>query len=76
MFIGQMLSVAATIPDAAARDQFADRLAHKARITEAVVEAVATEPHFLLRYQCSPYYADSALYPVIQHLGFAAGFAC
>ena len=32
-----MLSVAATIPDAAARDQFADRLAHKARITEAVV---------------------------------------
>jgi len=37
MFIGQMLAVAATIPDAAARDQFADRLAHKARITEAVV---------------------------------------
>ena len=37
MFIGQMLGVAATIPDAAARDQFADRLAHKARITEAVV---------------------------------------
>jgi DNA primase len=36
-FIGQMLTVAATIPDAAARDQFADRLAHKARITEAVV---------------------------------------
>ena len=29
-----MLTVAATIPDAAARDQFADRLAHKARITE------------------------------------------
>jgi DNA primase len=36
-FIGQMLTVAATIPDAAARDQFADRLAHKARITEGVV---------------------------------------
>ena len=32
-----MLTVAATIPDAAARDQFADRLAHKARITESVV---------------------------------------
>ena len=30
-----MLAVAATIPDAAARDQFADRLAHKARVTEA-----------------------------------------
>lgn len=36
-FIGQMLTVAATIPDPAARDQFADRLAHKARITESVV---------------------------------------
>ena len=32
-----MLKVAATIPDAAARDSFADRLAHKARITETVI---------------------------------------
>jgi DNA primase len=36
-FLNAMLGVAATIPDAAARDQFADRLAHKARITESVV---------------------------------------
>jgi len=36
-FIDQMLTVAATIPDAAARDQFADRIAHKARITESVI---------------------------------------
>jgi DNA primase len=36
-FLNQMLAVAATIPDAAARDQFADRLAVKARITESVV---------------------------------------
>ena len=34
-----MLAVAARIPDAAARDQFADRLAHQARITEDVVRA-------------------------------------
>jgi hypothetical protein len=34
-----MLTVAAWIPDAAARDQFADRIAHKARITEEVVRA-------------------------------------
>jgi hypothetical protein len=34
-----MLTVAARIPDAAARDQFADRIAHKARITEEVVRA-------------------------------------
>ena len=34
-----MLGVAARIPDASARDQFADRLAHKARVTEGVVRA-------------------------------------
>ena len=38
-FLNAMLTVAARIPDAAARDQFADRLAHKARITEEVVRA-------------------------------------
>lgn len=38
-FLNQMLAVAARIPDAAARDQFADRLAHKARIMEDVVRA-------------------------------------
>ncbi len=38
-FLGSMLEVAARIPDAAARDQFADRIAHKARITEDVVRA-------------------------------------
>ena len=38
-FLDRMLTVAARIPDPAARDQFADRLAHKARITEEVVRA-------------------------------------
>jgi DNA primase len=38
-FLGKMLTVAARIPDAAARDQFADRIAHKARVTEDVVRA-------------------------------------
>lgn len=38
-FLGKMLTVAARIPDAAVRDQFADRIAHKARITEEVVRA-------------------------------------
>ncbi len=38
-FLSAMLAVAARIPDAAARDQFADRLAHKARITEEVIRA-------------------------------------
>ena len=38
-FLTKMLNVAARIPDAATRDQFADRLAHKARILEDVVRA-------------------------------------
>ena len=46
----------------------------KSRITEALVDSVRDGPHFLLRFQCSPYNVDSALYPVIQHLIFAAGF--
>ena len=38
-FLQEMLGVAARIPDAATRDQFADRLASRARITEEVVRA-------------------------------------
>ena len=47
----------------------------KSRLAEAVIEAVAAEPHFLIRYQCSPYHVDSALYPAVQHLTHAAGVA-
>jgi DNA primase len=36
-FLDAMLAVAATIPDAAERDQFADRLAVRAGVTESVV---------------------------------------
>jgi DNA primase len=36
-FLERMLTVAAQIPDAAARDQFGDRIAHKARVSEDVV---------------------------------------
>ena len=38
-FVTELLPVAARIPDLAARDRFADRLAHKARITEDVIRA-------------------------------------
>ena len=38
-FLRRMLGVASRIPDPAVRDQFADRLAHKARVTEGVVRA-------------------------------------
>jgi DNA primase len=38
-FLDAMLALAARVPDPAARDLFADRIAHKARITEEVVRA-------------------------------------
>jgi DNA primase len=38
-FLAEMLKVAAWLPDAATRDQFADRVAHTARITAEVVQA-------------------------------------
>jgi len=36
-FLADMLAVAAWVPDAALRDQFADRVAHTAQITAEVV---------------------------------------
>ena len=38
-FLSKMLSVAAILPEAVARDQFADSIAHRAQITEDVVRA-------------------------------------
>jgi DNA primase len=38
-FLADMLAVATWLPDAATRDQFADQIAHQARITEEVVRA-------------------------------------
>jgi class 3 adenylate cyclase/tetratricopeptide (TPR) repeat protein len=46
----------------------------KSRLTETLVDALSGEPHVLLRYQCSPYHVDSALYPAIQQIAHAAGF--
>jgi len=47
----------------------------KSRITAAFEERLHAEPHLRLRYFCSPYRQDSALFPVIDQLGRAAGFA-
>jgi class 3 adenylate cyclase/predicted ATPase len=46
----------------------------KSRLTAALVERLRDEPHIRLRYFCSPYHRDSALYPSIDQLGRAAGF--
>jgi class 3 adenylate cyclase/tetratricopeptide (TPR) repeat protein len=47
----------------------------KSRLTAAVLERIATEPHTRLRYFCSPQHSDSALYPIISQMERAAGFA-
>jgi class 3 adenylate cyclase len=47
----------------------------KSRISRALLDALAEERHFRVRYQCSPYHTDSALWPVIQQLNYAAGLA-
>jgi class 3 adenylate cyclase/tetratricopeptide (TPR) repeat protein len=46
----------------------------KSRAIEALQDALAGQPHTRIYLQCSPYHSDSALYPVIQHLGRAARF--
>ena len=47
----------------------------KSRLTAALLENVASEPHTRLRYFCSPQHTDSALYPIIGQMERAAGFA-
>jgi class 3 adenylate cyclase/predicted ATPase len=47
----------------------------KSRLTAALLERLAGEPHRRLRYFCSPQYTDSALYPFIGQMERAAGFA-
>lgn len=46
----------------------------KSRLVTALEERIADEPHTPLRYQCSPYHTNSALYPFIAQLERAAGF--
>jgi predicted ATPase/class 3 adenylate cyclase len=47
----------------------------KSRVIEALQQELAAEAHARINLQCSPYHSDSALYPVIQYLNRAAGFA-
>ena len=44
----------------------------KSRLTQALLEEIATVPHIRLRYYCSPYHTHSALHPVISQLQHAA----
>ena len=44
----------------------------KSRLTAALLERLAKEPHTRLRYFCSPQHTDSALYPIISQMERAA----
>jgi predicted ATPase len=46
----------------------------KSRLTAALLERVASEPHTRLRYFCSPQRTDSAFFPIISQMERAAGF--
>ena len=46
----------------------------KSRLTAALLERLAAEPHTRLRYFCSPQHTDSAFYPIISQMERAAGF--
>ena len=46
----------------------------KSRLTAALIERIASEPHTRLRYFCSPQHCDSAFHPIIGQLERAAGF--
>jgi hypothetical protein len=47
----------------------------KSRLTAALQERLASEPHARLRYFCSPQHTDSAFYPIISQMERAARLA-
>jgi class 3 adenylate cyclase/predicted ATPase len=47
----------------------------KSRVSAALAERLHGEPHIRLRYFCSPYHRDSALFPFVDQLSRASRFA-
>jgi predicted ATPase len=47
----------------------------KSRLMQTFYERMAADPHIQLRYQCSPYYRNSAFYPIMAQLERAARLA-
>lgn len=47
----------------------------KSQIVASLVANLSGQRHDILHFQCSPYYASSAFYPVIGYLERSAGFA-
>ncbi|MGE5852634.1 MAG: AAA family ATPase [Deltaproteobacteria bacterium] len=44
----------------------------KSRLLHELISHIQDEPHLLLRYQCSPYYSQSAFFPMIEQIEQAA----
>ena len=47
----------------------------KSRLMQSLRDRVAGDDHVRIRYQCSPYHTNSALYPTIRQIERAAGIA-
>jgi class 3 adenylate cyclase len=47
----------------------------KSRISKWLCDAVASRPHYRLRYQCSPYHTGSSFFPIVVQIARAARFA-
>lgn len=47
----------------------------KSRITQALRERIAGQPHARMHHSCSPHHQNSALYPIMCRIEHAAGFA-
>ena len=47
----------------------------KSRLTQALRERISEQRYTHIHFQCSPFFSNRALHPVIQHLERAAGFA-
>ena len=47
----------------------------KSRIAQTLRDLIGDDPYIRVRYQCSPYFTNSALHPIIRQLTQAAGFS-
>ncbi len=46
----------------------------KSRLAQVLSNNIIGEPYNLVRYQCSPYHTNSALYPIVEQIRRVAGF--
>lgn len=45
----------------------------KSRVTRGFLDQIASKAHVHVQYQCSPYFANTALHPIIEQIEHAAG---